>query len=403
MNRLRDNLTARVDRIAAMQPSQIRELHNLAQDLRRQHPSRSFISLHFGEPDLGTPPFIIDAACAALRNGAVFYENNSGRPDLREALCHYYRDYYYLDLTPDHFVVTCGGTQAILLAMLALVSPGDQVIMTTPCWPNIAESARLAGAIVQPSPLVFDEESQAFSLDFNALERTIRTASRPRLLVVNSPSNPTGWVMTRAQQQDLIQLCRAHDLYLMSDEIYDRIVFTSEPFSTCLAQTDGWDKLVVINGFSKTHCMTGWRLGYLIADPSLAIEMARMQEFVTSHAPSMAQVAAITALREGEPFVRQNLDRYRDLRDMVQDRLMRLPGAVVARTDGTFYSFFCIPASQDSVRFSKDLLVETGVVLAPGQAFGSGGESWLRLCFANDPKVLDEGLSRLSDFIRRGS
>ena len=407
-----DNLTfpspSRVDRIEAMRPSEIREIHNLAQQLMQQDPSRSFIPLHFGEPDLGTPQFIIDAACKALNNGAVFYEPNSGRQDLKEELVNYYHRYYGIDLTPDHFVVTCGGTQAIALSLLALLSPGDDVINITPNWPNFTEAARIAGARVHELPLQFNKERQVFELDFNGFRRTVDRVNTPRLVIVNSPSNPTGWVMTLEEQKMLFALCREHNMYMLIDEMYDRLLFTDEPFPTGLrlAETgaldpEDWGRIVLINGFSKTFCMTGWRLGYLITAPSLAINMARMQEFVTSHAPSMAQVAGITALRSGEPFVAESLSRYCNLRDLILERLRALPGAVIARPDGAFYEFFRLPEAGDSVRFCKDLLLETGVVLAPGKAFGKGGEGWLRLCFANEPDRLNEAIDRIEKFVRK--
>ena len=402
--------TLRIDRIEVMRPSEIREIHNLAQQLMQEDPSRSFVSLHFGEPDLGTPQFIIDAACKALNDGAVFYEPNSGRQDLKEELVNYYHRQYSIDLTPDHFVVTCGGTQAIALCMLALVSPGDDVINITPNWPNFTEAARISGANIHELPLQFNQERHVFELDSETLQHTIELADRPRLVIVNSPSNPTGWVMTPEEQKELFALCRKHDMYLLMDEMYDRILFTDEPFPTALrlgnsgaVDSETWGRIVMINGFSKTFCMTGWRLGYLITAPSLAMNMARMQEFVTSHAPSMAQVAGITALQSGEPFVAESLSRYHRLRDLVLERLGALSGAVVARPDGSFYAFFKLPAAKDSVQFCKDLLLETGVVLAPGKAFGKGGEGWLRLCFAKEPERLNEAFDRIESFVRSGN
>jgi aspartate/methionine/tyrosine aminotransferase len=168
-----------------------------------------------------------------------------------------------------------------------------------------------------------------------------------------------------------------------------------------LRLTDDCANLIVINGFSKTYCMTGWRLGYLITDPNRVEQMARMQEFMVSHAPSMAQVAGITALRDGEPFIADSLLRYRDLRDLVMQRLSQLPGARVARSQGSFYTFFQLPQSADSVAFCKQLLIDTGIALAPGKAFGAGGEGWLRLCFANDPQRLHAAFDALEAWLSR--
>jgi aspartate/methionine/tyrosine aminotransferase len=382
-----------MNRLDAMQPSEIRELHNDYRRLEAEQPTRSFIPLHFGEPDLGTPSFIVEAGCSALRNGVVFYEDNSGRPDLKEALAAHY------GLTPDHFVITCGGTQAIALTMLALLSPGDSVLHLTPCWPNITEAAKLAGAGVKEVALRFDESSHRFTLDFDALLDTLAATLGARMLIVNSPCNPTGWVIRPEERSQLHTLCREHNLILMSDEIYDRILFTSAPFPSALGDAGNFERVVVINGFSKTYCMTGWRIGYLITQPARAARMAQMQEFLVSHAPGAGQVAAITALKEGESFVDQSVERYRTLRDRVSTELNTLDHACVAQADGTFYTFFSLPASKDSVAFCRDLLRETGVVLAPGRAFGAGGEGWIRLCCANEPDRLSEAICRIGDFI----
>jgi len=382
-----------------MRPSAIRRIHDLAHELSGQALKGAQIRLHFGEPDLGTPDFIIDAACRALRDGAVFYENNQGRPDLTEALATFYRQHHGVELTPDHFVVTCGAMQAIHLTMLGLLSPADRVINITPSWPNFTEAARMAGARVVEIPLQLSAAGHGFEIDFDAIEGTLADGLTTRMLIVNSPSNPTGWVMKPHEQNRLLKLCDDHSLMLVSDEIYDRIVFTADAAPSTLRNARSMDRLVVINGFSKTYCMTGWRLGYLITQPQRAARLARMQEFLVSHAPSMAQVAAITALREGERFIDANRSRYRHLRDLVAKRLSRLPGARVARCDGTFYSFFSLPQARDSAAFCEELLRATGVVLAPGSAFGAGGEGWLRLCFANEPAALEEAIDRIEGFL----
>lgn len=381
-----------MNRLDSMQPSQIRELHDLYRRLEQEDSTRTFLPLHFGEPDVGTPPFIVEAGCAALRDGVVFYENNSGRPDLKEALASHY------GLTSAHFVVTCGGTQAITLTMLGLLSPGDGVIHLTPCWPNITEAARMAGANVTEFPLSFDLGNNRFFLDADKLLSTLATTPNPRMLIVNSPSNPTGWVITPGERRTLHRICNEHNLYMMSDEIYDRILFTDQPFPTALQEAENFERLVVINGFSKTYCMTGWRIGYLITHPDRATKLAQMQEFVVSHAPGAGQVAAVTALQEGESFVRDSVERYRRLRDLVARELAKLPGATIAHADGTFYTFFQVPQAADSVSFYRELLRETGVVVAPGHAFGSGGEGWGRLCFANTPDRLCDAIRQIGEF-----
>jgi len=385
----------REDRLERMTPSAIREVHDLAVQLRAAHPERSVIPLHFGEGDLGTPEFIVEAGVAALRGGAVFYESNAGRPDLTAALAGHFNARLGLQLEPGHFVVTCGGVQAILLTMLGLVAPGDDVINITPAWPNFREAAVIAGAHVHELPLRFDAQAGAFHLDLGELERLGASLERLRLVVVNTPSNPTGYVASAEEQAALLAFCRRHEALLLADEMYERIVFSEPPPPSFLQLAGPRDRLVVINGFSKTYAMTGWRLGFLIAEPTLAARLAQMQEFVTSCAPAMAQVAALTALRDGEGYVAESHARYRQLRDLTLERLRRIPGIIAARPDGAFYAFFRAPGTEDSLAFCKALLRETGVALAPGRAFGAGGEGWVRLCFAKEPALLDDALGRL--------
>jgi aspartate/methionine/tyrosine aminotransferase len=393
------SLAQREDRLERMTPSAIREVHNLGARLRAAQPDRSLIALHFGEGDLGTPAFIVEAGARALREGAVFYENNAGRSDLTGALAAHFNARLGLALEPGRFVVTCGGVQAILLTMLGLVAPGDDVINITPAWPNFREAAVIAGGNVHDLPLRFDPGDNAFHLDLAALEHLARGLPRLRLVVVNSPSNPTGYAASEEEQRALLAFCRRQGAWLLADEMYERIVFGEAPRRSFLQLAGPEERLVVINGFSKTYAMTGWRLGYLIATPALAERLAQMQEFVTSCAPAAAQVAALTALREGETYVAESRTRYQRLRDAMLERLRGIPGVTVARPDGAFYGFFQAPGSQDSLAFCKAFLHESGVMLAPGCAFGAGGEGWLRLCFAKEPALLDEALGRLERYV----
>jgi aspartate/methionine/tyrosine aminotransferase len=357
-----------------------------------------FIALHFGEPDLGTPAFIVEAGVRALREGALFYESNSGRADLKEALCEYHRR-RGVALAPEQVLITCGGVQAILVAMLGLLAPGDEMINVTPAWPNFQGGAELAGARVHDLALSFEPATRRFRLDFGALERLAARLPRLRLISVASPANPTGWVATAEEKARLLRFCRERRLWLLGDEMYDRIVFEGDGRPSFAALREAGDRLVVINGFSKTYCMTGWRLGYLLADPALVARLAQMQEYIVSCAPSMAQVAAITALREGEPFVAESLARYRLLRGIVLERLAAIPGAEGAEPAGGFYCFARLPGGEDSVRFCRALLETTGVITAPGRAFGAGGEGWVRLCFAQRPAVLEEALGRIAAYL----
>jgi len=282
--------------------------------------------------------------------------------------------------------------------MMGLLAPGDEMINITPAWPNFRGAAEMAGASVIDYPLTFDAASRKFRLDFSGLERLAANRKRLRLVCAATPANPTGWVADGQAKERLLNFCRDRGLWLMADEMYDRIVFEGEGRPSFVELRLPEDKLVVINGFSKTYCMTGFRLGYLIAEPALVTRLAQMNEWVSSCAPSMVQVAAITALKEGEPFVAESLARYKALRQVTLKRLEAIPGAVVARPSGSIYCFFSVPGSGESVQSCRELVDQEGVVVAPGAAFGGGGEGWLRVCFAQGGGRLEEALGKLARF-----
>ena len=336
-----------------------------------------------------------------MRDGAVFYENNSGRPDLVAELSRYYARHHSVELDPAQFVVTCGGVQAICLIMLSHLSPGDEAIIITPAWPNFREAAVLAGAKVHEQPLYFDQHSKEFHLDLKELSDLADRCKNLKLILVNSPSNPTGNVLSVEEKRSLLKFSRERNLTLVSDEMYERLDFSNNKEPSFLSLKSPEDQLVVINGFSKTYSMTGWRLGYLVAEPELAQQMSKLQEFITSHAPSMVQVAAVTALREGEGYIEESLARYKRLRNLVLERLNSMPDVVTATPKGGFYAFFKHPGTTDSIAFSEALLRETGLMTAPGKAFGAGGEGWIRICFAKDDQVLLDACDRLEGFLAK--
>ncbi|MDH4247956.1 MAG: aminotransferase class I/II-fold pyridoxal phosphate-dependent enzyme, partial [Deltaproteobacteria bacterium] len=217
--------TERADRLERMTPSAIRDIHELGVQLRLRHPERTLRALHVGEGNLGTPEFIVEAGVRALRAGAVFYEANRGRPDLTGELAAHYQRLYGVPLTPEHFVVSSGGVQAILLTMLGLLAPGDQVINITPAWPNFREAALIAGGEVHDLALRFDATRHRFTLDLPSLETLAATLPTLRMVVVNSPSNPTGCVLETSEKRALLEFCHRRGLVLLADEMYDRLVY----------------------------------------------------------------------------------------------------------------------------------------------------------------------------------
>ena len=351
----------------------------------------------FGESDEATPAFIRDAAIRSLNDGETFYAHNLGLPALREALSGYIGT-LHRPVAADRIAVTSSGVNALMLAMQALAGPGDEVVAVVPVWPNLTAQPLILGASVKRVSL--QVEQGAWRLDLPALLETVTPATR--VLLVNAPNNPTGWTLTRAEQQAILAHCRRTGTWIVADEVYERIFFA--PGSRCapsfldLAEPD--DRLVVAHSFSKSFLMTGWRLGWLVMPPALVPAMGKLIEFNTSCAPTFVQRAGLAALAGAADFVPGLVGRLRHCRDTLLPQLAALPGVQVAVPDGGMYAFFRVDGQDDSLAFAKRLVTEAGLGLAPGAAFGDEAEGWLRWCFAsNDPGRLTQGVERLRSFL----
>jgi aspartate/methionine/tyrosine aminotransferase len=280
------------------------------------------------------------------------------------------------------------------------LDPGDQALVLTPAWPNGASSVMLANAAVcqVPHPL----SGQRYRIDFEALEAA--RSPRTRLLVYTSPSNPLGWVATEEDQRRLLDFARRHDLWLLADEVYDRLFYAGarlgDPVPSILRQATRDDAVMVVHSFSKSYCMTGWRVGWLVARRDLAAKATQLNEFIVSHAPSFAQKAGETALAEGEGPLLEMLERLELNRNLCLEALNCIPGVTVPKPDGAFYLFPRIQGLADSFAFCKRLLEETKVGLAPGVAFGAGGEGSVRICYAAERSILEPAMERLTKFLR---
>ncbi len=297
-------------------------------------------------------------------------------------------------------VVTASGVQALNLGIRCVLNPGDEAIVLTPAWPNGPSSVMMANAAVHqvPQPLV----GGRYTVDFDALEAAV--TPRTRLLLYTSPSNPLGWVANDEEQQGLLDFARRHGLWLMADEVYDRLYYAGEalgePVPSILRRATRDDAVMVVHSFSKTYCMTGWRVGWLVARRDLAEKATQLNEFIISHAPTFAQKAAETALAEGEGELRRMLERLKENRDLCLDALRGLPGVTVPKPDGAFYLFPSVEGMTDSFAFCRKLLEETRVGLAPGVAFGAGGEGSFRICYAAERSILEPAMERLTKFLR---
>ena len=341
---------------------------------------------------------------ARCQEGYTFYTENAGLPSLRRAIAENYRRLHAVELDPaSEIVVTASGVQALNVAIRCALDPGDEALVLTPAWPNGSSSVKMANACVRqiPQPLC----GTRYGIDFEALEAAV--TPRTRLLVYTSPSNPLGWVATEEEQQRLLDFARRHDLWLLADEVYDRLYYAGrelgDPVPSILRQATRDDAVMVVHSFSKSYCMTGWRVGWLVARRDLAAKATQLNEFIISHAPSFAQNAGETALAEGEDELRRMLVRLKENRDLCLDALAGIAGVTVPTPDGAFYLFPHIDGLEDSFDFCRRLLEETRVGLAPGVAFGAGGEGSIRICYAAERSILEPAMERLTRFLRKGA
>jgi len=373
--------------------TQIRELGELAMTMD------GVLRLYFGESNLPTPRFIVDAAARALADGYTFYSENAGLPALREAIAAQYRRLHGVELDAEReIVVTASGVQALHLAVRSVVDPGDEVVILSPAWPNGAAMVALAHATPVEVPLAL--RGDRYEIDFAALEAAV--TPRTRLIVLTSPSNPLGWVVDRDEERRVLELCRDRGIWLLADEVYERIYYggaAGDPAPSILRLCDRDDLVHVVQSFSKAYCMTGWRVGWLVTRADVGPKLAQLNEFIVSHAATFSQVAGLTALRDGEEELARMVEELRAKRDLCLSALRALPGVTVADPGGAFYVFPQIDGLDDSFAFCKRLLLEERVGLAPGSAFGAGGEGCVRICYAAERSVLEPALERVARFL----
>ena len=388
--------------VQSLEASRIREVANVG--IGRS----DVLPFWFGEPDQVTPAFIRDAAKAALDDGDTFYTSNYGIPPLREAIARYCSRLHQ-PLEASRVAVTSSGVSALMIVAQLILNPGDRVVAVTPLWPNVVEIPRILGAEVVRVPLRFGE---VWELDIQQLIDALTPDTRA--VLINSPNNPTGWVMPRAQQQIVLDHCRRHGIWIVADDVYERVVYgntASVPINTAqlvddklcapsfLDIAEPHDRLISSNSFSKAWLMTGWRLGWLVAPPTLMTDLGKLIEFNTSCAPGFVQRAGIAAIEGGDAIIASTIDRYQTARDFLYQRLNALPGIVAPLPKGAMYLFFRMDGASDSLALCKQLVRDAGLGLAPGRAFGSEGEGYIRWCFASSVERLESGVQRLERFL----
>ncbi len=382
--------------------SRIRELADIAFEIdgSTPDPNEKVLKLYFGESNIPTPEFIKRAAQKAMADGFTYYTENAGLPSLRATLARYYSEQHGVTLDPAReIVITASGVQALNVGIRCALDPGDEAIVLSPAWPNASSIVAMCNA--RPVELAHPLRGDRYEIDFDALEAAV--TPRTRLLIYTSPSNPLGWVATGSDQDRLLEFSRRHNLWLMADEVYERLYYpesgAGKPVPSILRKCSREDAVMVVQSFSKSYCMTGWRLGWLVSRADLATRATQLNEFIVSHANSFVQRAGETALLWGEDTVKNLVAQYKANRDLCLKHLTKMKGVTVPRPDGAFYLFPKIEGLTDSFAFCKQLLLDTKVGLAPGVAFGEGGEGSVRICYAAEPQILELALARLGEYL----
>ncbi|MCW5650200.1 MAG: pyridoxal phosphate-dependent aminotransferase [Ramlibacter sp.] len=357
------------------------------------------LAFWFGESDEVTPDFIRQAAIDSLQKGETFYAHNLGLPELREAIAGY-MGALHGPVAMDRIAVTSGGVNALMLAMQALIDAGDEVVAVTPVWPNLTAQPRIMGAALRCVPL--KPVGGAWTLDMVALLEAVTPSTR--LLVLNAPNNPTGWTLTRAEQEQILAHCRRTGTWILADEVYERLYYADDTANGCapsfLDIAAPEDRLVVVHSFSKSFLMTGWRLGWLVMPPSMTPSMGKIVEFNTSCASVFTQRAGQVALARTAEITPRVVSHLRTCRDTLVPLLQALPSVQVAPAPGGMYAFFRLDGQNDSLQTARRLVAEAGLGLAPGDAFAPEAQGWLRWCFASrDTGRLVQGVERLKGWL----
>src|SRR5574341_879179 len=378
-------------RVAGLKPSGIRKFFDIAATMK------DVISLGIGEPDFTPPKPILEAGIRSLLNGETHYTSNWGKLELRQAITDNLMRLYKVQYDPtNEIIATVGVSEALYLTFTALMDPGDEVIIPTPCFVSYQAEVIMANGV--PVEVTAREENN-FMVDPADIRKAI--TPRTKVIFIAYPSNPTGAVATREVLLEIAKIAEEHDLLVVSDEIYDRLVYDFE--HVCFPSLDEnlKDRTVLLGGFSKDYAMTGWRIGYACGPADIIQGLVRIHQYTIMSAPTTAQDAAFEALKIGEPFVQEMLAEYDRRRRLLVAGLTRL-GLRTFEPRGAFYAFPNIQASgMDDETFAEKLLREEHVAVVPGNAFGPGGEGFVRMCYATEYSKIEEALHRMEKFMKR--
>lgn len=389
--------------IQSLRASRIREVANAGMG------RSDVLPFWFGEPDEVTPEFIRDAAKQSLDAGETFYTQNFGLPALRETLAAY-SSRLHRPTQASAIALTSSGVSGLMLTAQLLLNPGDRVVIVTPLWPNLVEIPKILNAEVVTVSLQLNTKTThpVWELDLDELLDALTPDTKALLL--NSPNNPTGWIISREQQAIVLAHCRKHGIWLIADDVYERLVYDQPlgepacaPSFLNLAEPD--ERVISINSFSKSWLMTGWRLGWIQAPESLIADLGKLIEYNTSCAPGFVQTAGIVAIERGEEIISRTIARYTQARNYLYEQLsrpfFREAGVIAPLPQGAMYLFFKINGENDTLALCKQLVAQAGIGLAPGSAFGPEGEGAIRWCFASSIDKLELGVQRLENFLKQ--
>ena len=374
--------------VKAMPPSGIRKFFDLVSEME------GAISLGVGEPDFVTPWHVREACIYSLESGNTHYTSNKGMPELREAICDSVRSDLGLDYNPsEQILITTGVSEAVDLAFRASLNPGDEAIVPEPCYVAYAPDVVLAGGVARAVPTRLEEEFRLRPEDVSAA-----VTDKSRVLLLSYPNNPTGAIMTRSDLEELADVVVENDLLVVSDEVYAKLTYSGSHAS--FAQLEGMqERTVILNGLSKSHAMTGWRIGYALGDPDLVGAMTKIHQYTMLCAPTMAQVAALEAMQKGEEEMVHMRHEYNLRRRMFVSGLNRI-GLDCFEPKGAFYAFPSVRSwDLSSEEFAERLLKEQKVAVVPGNVFGQSGEGFLRCSYATSREELIEALDRMEIFL----
>lgn len=364
-------------------------------DLARQHDE--LIDLSLGEPNFNTPVHIKEACKKAIDEDYTHYEANAGIIELRQAIVNKYKREFGIHYDVDDVMVGVGAMEMITLVFITTIDPGDEVIVTDPCYPNYLGELMIVGAKAVPVPVY---EKNDFKLQPEHLEKAI--TSKTKAVFLNSPNNPVGSVLDKKDIEALATIIDKYNLIVISDEVYEKIIFDRKKHFSMAQIPEVKNNVILINSFSKTYAMTGWRIGYALGNKEIFSSMPKIQEGIISCVPSFIQRAASVAINSKQNDVNKMVADYSRRRDILVDGLNAIPGIKCMKSPGSFYAFPNIKSfGMSSFDFAVDLLKEGKAVGAPGSAFGSMGEGYLRFSFANSDENLKEAVKRIADYINR--